>query len=646
MVRAKKGYSMKRTAMHLKLTLAAALMFAAANAPATERSEVPEKYTWNLADLYPSAEAWQAARVDVEKRIPAVAKYQGRLGESAAVLFDALEARMAVQKDLERLSVYAAMLSDQDKRESKTLEMNQQAQQMTVDFSAALAYMQPEILALGSQKVSALTAADKRLDVYRVFLDDILRWEPHTLGAAEEQILAKTGDMAGTAGTLHDVFTNSDLPYASVTLSDGQSARLDAQGYTKYRAAANRDDRVKVFQAFWSRYHEFEQSLGAMLAAQVQAHIFQKETRKFDSCVESALFGPNVPPAVYTQLIGDVHANLPTLHRYLKLRQRMMGVDQLGYEDLYAPVIKKVDLRYTREQAMDLTLKAVAPLGPTYVSGLQNGFNSRWVDWDPTTGKRSGAYSTGVYGVHPYQLQNFTGLYEEVSTLAHESGHSMHTLLSYQTQPYVNSGYPTFVAEVASTCNEALLLDYMLKTTTDPDVRLFLLGSRLDNLRTTLFRQTLFAEFELKIHQMAEKGDALSGDAMSAVYLELLRTYYGDAQNVCRIDPLYAIEWAYIHHFYYNFYVYSYSTSIVASSSIASGILAEARAKKPSSKARDAYLAMLSSGSSKYPIDLLKGAGVDMTTSAPFKAAIAEMNRVMDEMERVLATRDGAPNKK
>lgn len=637
---------MKRTALHLNLTLAAALMSAAANAPATERSEVPEKYTWNLADLYPSADAWQAARADVEKRIPGLANHRGRLGESAAALFDALEARMAVQLELERLGVYASMLSDEDKRQSKTLEMNQQAQQMAVDFNAALAYMQPEILALGSGKVNALIAADKRLEVYRVFLADILRWEPHTLGAAEEQILAKTGDMAGAAGSLHDVFTNSDLPYASVTLSDGKSVRLDAQGYTKYRASTNRDDRMQVFHAFWSRYHEFEQSLGTMLAAQLQAHIFQKETRKFDSCVEAALFGPNVPPAVYTQLISDVHANLTTLHRYLALRQRMMGVDQLGYEDLYAPIVQKVDLRYTREQAMEMTLKAVAPLGPAYVSALQKGFDSRWVDWDPTTGKRSGAYSTGVYGVHPYQLQNFTGLYEEVSTLAHESGHSMHTFLSYQRQPYVNSGYPTFVAEVASTCNEALLLDYMLATTTDPSVRLFLLGSRLDNLRTTLFRQTLFAEFELKIHQMAEKGEALSGEAMSAVYLDLLRTYYGDAQNVCRIDPLYAIEWAYIHHFYYNFYVYSYSTSIVASSSIANGILAEARAKKPSSKARDAYLAMLSSGSSKYPIDLLKDAGVDMTTSAPFSSAIAEMNRVMDEMERILAAGEGTPKKK
>ncbi len=636
---------MKIARSHLALALAAALLVAAAPAPALERSEVAEKYTWDLRDLYPSVEAWQTAKADLEKRIPELSKYQGRMGESPGVFFDALEARMGVQKELERLNVYSSMSSDQDKRVSRSLEMNQQAQQMFVDYGAAIAYQQPEILKLGSEKVRGFLAADPRLAVYRVFLEDILRWEPHTLSPAEERLLAKTGAMAGAGGALHDVFTNADLPYPSVTLSDGQTVRLDAQGYTRYRASTNRDDRMKVFDAFWTRYREFEQTLGSMLYAQLQAHVFTKETRNFSSCMESALFGPNVPPVVYTQLIHDVHANLPTLHRYLKLRQRMMGVDTLRYEDLYAPVVKKVDLRYTKEEAMEMTLAAVAPLGPTYVATLKKGFESRWVDWEPTTGKRSGAYSTGAYGVHPYQLQNFTGLYDEVSTVAHESGHSIHTYLSFEKQPYVNSGYPTFVAEVASTCNEALLLDYMLKRTQDPDVRLFLLGTRLDGLRTTLFRQTLFAEFELRIHEMAEKGEALSGEAMSRLYLDLLREYYGDAQAVCRINPRYAIEWAYIPHFYYNFYVYSYSTSIVASSSIANSILAEAAAKKPSTKARDAYLDMLSSGSSKYPIDLLKGAGVDMTTSAPFNSAISEMNRVMDEMEQVLATRD-APGKK
>jgi oligoendopeptidase F len=299
-------------------------------------------------------------------------------------------------------------------------------------------------------------------------------------------------------------------------------------------------------------------------------------------------------------------------------------------------MVKSIDLRYTPEQTQEMVLKAVAPLGPDYVAALRKGYADRWVDWMPTPGKHSGAYSTGVYGVHPYQLQNFTGLYDEVSAVAHESGHSMHTYLSNKNQPYVSSHYPIFVAEVASTFNEALLLDSMLKETKDKDTRLYLLGNRLENLRTTLFRQTMFAEFELQIHELAEKGEPLTGEKLSALYRALVKEYYGDAKGVCKVDDLYGVEWAYIPHFYYDFYVFQYATSIVASSSLAKGILAEAASPKGGTRARDAYLTMLSSGSSKYAIDLLKDAGVDMTTSAPFNAAMSEMNRVMDEIEALL----------
>jgi oligoendopeptidase F len=331
-----------------------------------------------------------------------------------------------------------------------------------------------------------------------------------------------------------------------------------------------------------------------------------------------------------------VNANLPTLHRYLRLRRRMMGVDTLRYEDLYAPIIKSVDLHFTPEQAMTRTLDAVKPLGTSYTETLRKGFTGGWMDWMPTTGKRGGAYSSGAYGVHPYQLMNFTGIYEEVSTLAHESGHSMHTYLADQHQPYVTHDYAIFVAEVASTLNENLLLHSMLDQTKDKATRLFLLGSYLDNLRGTLFRQVMFAEFELRIHELAEKGETLTGEGMSKLYLELVRKYYGHAAGVCKVDDLYGVEWSYVDHFFYNFYVYQYATSIIASTAIANGIRAEAALPAHPTKNRDVYLAMLSSGSSKYPIDLLKGAGVDMTTSAPFKAAMKEMNSVMDEMEKLL----------
>ncbi len=628
---------MKRHRLALALATLAVAACLVTPVLAEERANVPERFRWKTEDLYPTEEAWTQAKDDIAARIPKLADYQGTLGGSAAAFYAAISAISDLDKDLTRLGVYASMRSDEDTRVGRTREMNQIAQQLGVQFGSAISWMRPEILARGADKVHAFLAAEPRLAPWKPVLEDILRYAPHTLTAPEEKVASEAGIMEDNSGLAYRTFTNADLPYPEVTLSTGETVRLDAQGYTKYRASTVREDRDKVFQAFWSRYKEFERTLGTTMDGNVKTHIFNKNVHKYGSCLEAALFDSDVPVSVYKQLIADVHANLPTLHRYLKLRQRMMGVDTLRYEDLYAPIIKRVDLRYTPEQAMDLVLKAVAPLGPDYVSTLKTGFESRWVDFFPTTGKRSGAYSTGAYGVHPYQLQNFTGLYDEVSTLAHESGHSMHTFLSDKTQPYPTHDYKIFVAEVASTLNENLLLHYVLGQTKDPDTRLFLLGSYLDGMRTTLFRQTLFAEFEMKIHEMGEQGEPLTGEKLSELYLNLLKDYYGDAQGVCKVKDLYGIEWAYIPHFYYNFYVYQYATSLTASQQIAANMRADAALKKPSAKARDAYLHMLTEGSSKEPIDELKDAGVDMTTSGPFNAAMKEMNSIMDEMEKLLA---------
>jgi oligoendopeptidase F len=618
------------------IPLLCAAVIAVAPALAEERAGVAEKYKWNTADLFPSDDAWRKAKDDLVARIPGMGKFQGTLGQSAGALYTALAATMDAQKDLQRLAVYASMRSDEDTRDQGRMEMNQAARQLAVQFDSATAYMRPEILAVGADKVKGFVAQDARLKPYAVYLDDIVRWAPHTLGASEEQIIARAGDLEGAGAAVRNVFANAEFPFPEITLANGEKVRLDAQAYTKYRASTDRDERLRTFKAFFEALQTYNGTFGSTLNAAVKAHVFGKDVRKFGSCVEAATFPTNVPTKVYMQLIADVHANLPTLHRYLRLRQRMMGLDTLRYEDLYAPIVKSVDLRYTPEQAQDLVLKAVEPLGSDYVAALRKGFADRWVDWMPTAGKRSGAYSTGVYGVHPFQLQNFTGLYDEVSAVAHESGHSMHTYLSSKAQPFVSADYPIFVAEVASTLNEALLLDSMLKVTKDRDTRLFLLGSRLENLRTALFRQTMFAEFELRMHELSEKGEPLTGEKLTRLYGDLVKEYYGDAKGVCKVDDLYGIEWAYIPHFYYDFYVYQYATSIVASSSLAKGILDEAAAPKPATRARDAYLTMLSSGSSKYAIDLLKDAGVDMTTSAPFNAAMAEMNRVMDEVEALL----------
>lgn len=628
------------TKMLLLPTLAGLLLLGAAvNALSAERTEIPDKYQWKLTDIYPTEADWDQAKKRLEKRIPEVAAFKGHLGDSAGTLYAALSTMADLDKELSRLLSYASMRYDQDTRVAASLERLQAGEQVAAQFGAAVSYIRPEILSLDPARVEAFVKEEPRLKDYRPYLDNILRMKEHTLTPPEEQVVARAlGQMGSTADAVYGIFTNADLPYPDVELTSGEKVRLDAAAYTKYRAAANREDRMRVFKAFWGKYAEFKRTLGTTLYSAVKAHIFTKDVRKYHSCLEAALDRDNIPVAVYDQLIADVHKNLPVLHRYLRLRQRMMGLDQLRYEDLYAPIVSKVDLAYTPEEAMKLTLDACAPLGPDYVSALKKGYESGWVDFMPSTGKRSGAYSNGsVYDVHPFQLLNFMGTYEDVSTLAHESGHSMHSYLSNKNQPYITANYSIFVAEVASTLNENLLLHHMLKITQDDATRLYLLGSALDNMRQTLFRQTLFAEFEKTIHDMAERGETLSGDNLSALYLKLLREYYGHDQGICVVDDLYGVEWAYIPHFYYNFYVYQYATSLTASSYIADAIRQEAGGKKPSTRARDAYLKMLSSGSSKYPIDLLRDAGVDMTTSAPFDAAMREMNRIMDEMEAILA---------
>jgi oligoendopeptidase F len=617
-------------------------LFATAPAPATERSEIAEHYKWDLANLYADEAAWVAARQALEQDIPRLARWQGRLGESAASLLGALSDWERTRLQADRLYSYAQQLSDQDTRVARSQQMQQQAAQVYTDLQTATAFMPPELLTVGRPTIERFLAEEPRLAQYRMFLDDILRAAPHTLSPAEEKVVARAGAMAQTGRTVHSVFTNADLPFPEVTLSTGETVRLDAAAYSKYRASPVKADRDAVFRAFWGRYGEFSRTLATTLDAHVRTHVFNKDVRKFGSSLEAALFEYNIPVSVYTGLIDDVHANLPTLHRYLRLRQKIMGLPSLGYEDLYAPIVESVDLQYTPEQGMQLTLEAFAPLGPEYVEALRKGYDSRWVDFLPSTGKRPGAYSTTVYGVHPYQLLNYNGAWDDVSTLAHESGHSMHSYLATANQPYATANYSIFVAEVASTLNENLLFHHVLDRTKDDRTRLFLLSSYLDTMRTTLFRQTLFAEFELRMHEAVERGEPLTGESLSQLYLGLLRKYYGHEQGVVTIAEPYGAEWAYIPHFYSNFYVYQYATSMIGGMSLAEGIIGRDAVKSgAAARGRDAYLRLLKAGSSKYPIELLKDAGVDMTTSQPFEAAMREMNRIMDEIERIYARQKG-----
>ena len=409
-------------------------------------------------------------------------------------------------------------------------------------------------------------------------------------------------------------------------------ARLTKAGYSRYRAVPNRSDRLAVFNAFWGAFNKFKGTFGTDLYAEVKKDMFYARARNYESSLQSALDKNNIPTEVYTNLIKNVTDNLDSFYRYLELKKRMLGVETLEYSDIYAPVVKGIDLHYTYDEAKKLVLDALAPLGPDYCRVVEDAFKERWIDVYPSPGKRSGAYSNGeAYDVHPYILLNYNGQYEDVSTLAHELGHTMQSYYSNKTQPYPTADYPIFVAEVASTFNETLLIDKMLEQIKDDDTRLSLLMNYLDGIKGTVFRQTQFAEFELRMHEMAESGEPLTGDVLTKLYGDILKKYYGNDKGICHIDDLYTVEWAYIPHFYYDFYVYQYATSFTASTALAEKVLA-----KEKDAVKD-YIDFLSAGGSEYPIELLKKAGVDMTTAEPFKKTMAAMNRTMDNIEAILA---------
>ncbi|HKF66224.1 MAG TPA: oligoendopeptidase F [Vicinamibacterales bacterium] len=599
-----------------------------------DRSKIPDKYKWNLADIYPSEASWRAAKDAFAAEIPALGKFKGTLTASPSALADALDTLSSKQKELVRLFSYASLLADQDTRDSQHQGMRQEMTQVAAAFGAAVAFVDPEILKAGKATIDRFVATEPRLKPYRHDLDDTLRRAAHTLSDSEEKILADAGPMAGSASSIYNILANADFPYPTVTLSDGRSVKLDQAAFADLRGVPNRADREKVMSAFFGALGGFSRTFGTTMNAEVQKVSFFTKARRYNAALERELDGPNVPTSVYTRLIDGIDKNLPSFHRYLKLRQRMMGLESLHYYDLYAPLVGSVKLEYTPEEAQKLVLGAVAPLGHEYSATIQRAFDERWIDLLPNAGKRSGAYSSGgVYDVHPYMLINYNGKYTDVSTLAHELGHTMQSYFSNHTQPFPTAGYPIFVAEVASTFNESLLNDYMLKQIKDDDARLSLLGNYLEGIKGTVFRQAQFAEFELRMHEMAQKGQPITGDSLAKLYLDITKRYYGHDKGVCIVDDYIAHEWSYVPHFYRDFYVFQYATSFTASEALA------AKVKSGDPAATRRYLAFLGAGGSKDPIELLKDAGVDMTTDEPLDLTVKSMNRVMDEMEKILAAK-------
>jgi len=595
-----------------------------------ERADIADKYKWDLTDIYRTESDWQEAKAALIIELPKIENYKTKLTQSASNLLACFELSSKISREAYKLYLYANMPSDLDTRDMKYSGMKKELQQLFTDYAAKVAFIDPEILSTEWSVIEGFIKEEPKLEIYEKGLKDLFRQKKHTLSEPEERILALSNMATGTASSVYSTFQNAEMPNPEVTLSTGEKAILSSAGYSKHRAASNRADRELVFEEFWTNYKNFQATYGETLYGQVKTALYRATARNYKSSLEAALDPKNIPTEVYHSLVDNVNNNLPSFHRYLKIKKRMMGLDTLKYLDIYAPSVKGVDLKYNYEEGQKIILEALKPLGEAYTSIVEKAFNERWIDVYPTTGKRSGAYSGGSYDTAPYMLLNYTGLYGDVSTTTHELGHSMHSYLSNKNQPYPMADYTIFVAEVASTFNEVLLFDYMIKTIKDDDVKLSLLMERLDGFKGTLFRQTQFAEFELKMHEAVKAGKPLTGEVLSEMYMDIVKRYYGHDEGICYVDDYINMEWAYIPHFYYNFYVYQYSTSFTASNSLAEKVLNKEEG------ALENYLAFLSAGGSDDPIPLLKKAGVDMTSSEAFDKTMDAMNRVMDEIEEIL----------
>ena len=592
---------------------------------------------WDLSQVYPTVEAWEAGMTHAAGSLATLEPCRGKL---AVELEPCLTRSFDVRKEVTRLNTYAFNHSSEDTRNAEWRGRQQRAELLWANYAEAIAFFDPEIVAMGPAGVEAALAANPKLAPYDHYLRSTAKDAAHTLDPAREALMAALSPMQGAPGNIRGALADGELPFPTVKLSDGQEVKLSAAAYTVHRAAPNRADRVLVFDSFFGALAAYRGTFAATLDASTTGHWINARTRGFDTSVAAAINNDHLPPAIYTTLVATTNKNLPTLHRYLKLRARRLGVTDLQYSDIYAPLVTG-DRTYTVDEAKALTLASSAPLGKEYTELLKKAYAERWMDVYPQPGKRSGAYMDGAaYDVHPYVLLNYGGDYESASTLAHELGHAMHSALSTRAQPYAKADYATFIAEIASTFAEALLLDHMLKNAKDDDERLFYLGSALEGLRGTYFRQAQLAEFELAIHASVERGEPLTADSLDAMYLDVLRRYFGEKEGITHIDPKFAVEWAYIPHFYYNFYVYQYSTSIAASSLLAEDVLA----KKPGAVER--YLTLLKAGGSDEPYTLLKNAGVDMATPAPYDAIARRMDSLMDQIEAIEAKKAKADAKK
>lgn len=592
-----------------------------------QRDAIPQEYTWNTADLYPTDEAWKEEFQTLKSLTQKLEGYAGRLGESAQTLYDFVTLEQQAGEMLSKLMDYAQRKSDEDTRVATYQAMVGQISTQYVELVRATAFEVPELLALPEERLEEFYAQLPELTLYRRYFHNIQRRRPHTLSQAEEQLLAAAGELSQAPDDIFSKLTDADLTFPDAVDTDGQTHPLSNGSYTLLMSSPDRALRKSAFENLYSVYGGMKNTLAATLAAQVKQLQFFSKARRYPSALAASLDGTHVPEEVYHNLISTVRANLDKMHRYVRLRKKLLGVDELHMYDVYAPMVSGVEAEIPYEQAKETVYQAVAPLGEEYQAIIRQALDNRWIDVYENVGKRSGGYMSGSL-VHPYILLNYQDDLDSMFTLAHELGHAVHSYLSNRTQPTVYRDYVIFVAEVASTCNEALLMEHLLKQTDDKRRRAWLINHFLEQFKGTLYRQTMFAEFELRMGELVAQGETLTEELLCREYKALNEAYFGPDMVS---DPQIALEWSRIPHFYYNYYVFQYATGYSAAIALANRILTGGP------QAVQDYLTFLSGGCSQDPIDLLKGAGVDMASPQPIQDALDQFGRLLDEMEELMA---------
>jgi len=591
------------------------------------RDQIPAESQWHLTDIYANEGAWQADFDKLRGYLPLMSSYKGKLAEPPHNLAECLELRDKIGVIGGKLYAYARLHRDENAAVTKYQALTGKMESLLTEAGTASAFIEPEILAMPDADLAKIRKNDPALNEYSFYFDNLERQKKHVLSPAEEELLSLSGEATQTPENVFNMLSHADMTFPDVTDAKGNKLALSEGLYHSYIMSPDRTLREQSFKALFGTYNSYRNTFAATLNGSVKKNIFYARARKYDSVLGSSLAGDNISPEVYDNLITTVDNNLGPLQRYVALKKKVLGLSNIHMYDLYTPLVPSATMKFEYPEGLKLIHSALAPLGPEYALILDKGLSSGWVDVYENKGKQTGAYSWGVYSVHPYVLLNFHGQYDDVSTVAHEMGHAIHSYYSFSNQPYINSNYATFAAEVASTTNEVLLIDYMLKTTTDKQQKLFLLNQYLENIRGTVYRQTMFAEFEKMIYAKSEQGETLTADSLDAMWHDLNVKYYGP--NIT-IDKEIDVEWARIPHFYWDFYVYQYVTGYSAATALADQLQTQGL---PS---QERYLGFLKSGGSDYPINILKKAGVDMSSPAPIEVTLKKFSSLLDQLESLL----------